>query len=259
MSSGSDRSLRRRFNQDSQPSSSFLPPAVPSSSSSTPTPPLLPSLRSLGSRLRPGMSTPGGQNGRPRPSRYWPSDRAMELHRTHMNAVRDRRYATLGELQDSSSSSQPSPFGTGTPPEDVQGIENYRRAKRRKLDSDKVSPSYKSVLYGKYGQVEPGPLLLEIVSCDGGLFRDGRAYVAENILKDDASVYCTRTNRCNIILRHQGGTVFSLKELVIKAPGSHYSQPYVLSPVGCLSSGLADRSIESERGWCSSRWNMMIC
>ncbi|KAK1780964.1 hypothetical protein QBC45DRAFT_407167 [Copromyces sp. CBS 386.78] len=224
MSSGSDRSLRRRFNQDSQPSSSFLPPAVPSSSSSTPTPPLLPSLRSLGSRLRPGMSAPGGQNGRP--SRYWPSGRAMERHRTPMNSVRDRSsYAIPGERQDSSSSSQPSAFGTGTPPEDVEGIENYRRAKRRKLDSDKVPPSYKNVLYGKYGQVEPGPLLLEIVSCDGGLFRDGRAYVAENILKDDASVYCTRTNRCNIILRHQGGTVFSLKELVIKAPGSHYSQP----------------------------------
>ncbi|EGO58242.1 hypothetical protein NEUTE1DRAFT_82620 [Neurospora tetrasperma FGSC 2508] len=223
MSSGSDRSLRRRFNQDSQPSSSFLPPAIPSSTSSAPTPPLLPSLRSLGSRLRPGMSAPGGQNGRP--SRYSPFDRAMERHRTHMNPARERSYVTPGELQDSSSSSQPSLFGRNTPPEDMEELENFRRAKRRKLDSDKVSPSYKNILYGKYGQVEPGPLLLEIVSCDGGLFRDGRAYVAENILKDDASVYCTRTNRCNIILRHHGGTVFSLKELVIKAPGSHYSQP----------------------------------
>lgn len=217
MSSGSDRSLRRRFNQDSQLSGNFLPPGVPSSSSSTPTPPLLPSLRSLGSRLRPGMSTPGGQNSRP--SRYWPSDRA----------IRDRRYATFAEPQESSSSSQPTPWGTDTPPLDAEGIENYRRAKRRKLDSDKALPSYKNVLYGKYGQVEPGPLLLEIVSCDGGLFRDGRDYVAENILKDDTTVYCTRTNRCNIILRHHGGTVFSLKELVIKAPGSCYSQPYVLS------------------------------
>ena len=232
MSSGSDRSLRRRFNQDSQPSGSFLPPGVPSSTSSTPTPPLLPSLRSLG-RSRIGMPTPGGQSGRP--SRDWPSNRPTERHRGYLNPARDRRYVTRRDMmQDSSSSSQPSPFGTSTPPEDVEGIDNYRRAKRRKLDSDKALSSYKSVLYGKYGQVEPGPLLLEIVSCDGGLFRDGRTYVdgrnyvAENILKDDASVYCTRTNRCNIILRHQGGTVFSLKELVIKAPGSHYSQPYVL-------------------------------
>lgn len=145
-----------------------------------------------------------------------------------MNPARERSYVTPGELQDLSSSSQPLLFGRNTPPEDMEELENFRRAKRRKLDSDKVSPSYKNILYGKYGQVEPGPLLLEIVSCDGGLFRDGRAYVAENILKDDASVYCTRTNRCNIILRHHGGTVFSLKELVIKAPGSHYSQPYVL-------------------------------
>jgi hypothetical protein len=44
-------------------------------------------------------------------------------------------------------------------------------------------------------------------------------------LKNDATVYCTKSNRCNLVLRHQGATVFSLKELIIKAPHSGYTAP----------------------------------
>lgn len=67
---------------------------------------------------------------------------------------------------------------------------------------------------------------MEIVSCDGGNYTEGMtSYAAENILKDDNSVYCTKGSRCNIVLQHQGATVFSLKELVIKAPGINYSSP----------------------------------
>jgi hypothetical protein len=70
---------------------------------------------------------------------------------------------------------------------------------------------------------------MEIVSCDGGMFSNQLSYSAENILKNDNSVYCTKGNRCNIVLRHQGSTAFTLSELVIKAPGSiNYSHPYVL-------------------------------
>jgi hypothetical protein len=108
-----------------------------------------------------------------------------------------------------------------------------RRAKRRKLDSDRLSTGMRGFRYGKYGQVEPGPLTMEIVSCDGGMFSNESLYAAENILKNDTSVYCTKGNRCNIVLRHQGGAAFSLKELVIKAPGSNYSAPYVDPPVLC--------------------------
>jgi len=109
--------------------------------------------------------------------------------------------------------------------------EDSRRIKRRKLDSDRVVSNFKGFRYGHYGQVEPGQLTMEIVSCDGGLYSDEHSYPPENILKNDASVYCTKSNRCNIVLKHQGGTVFSLKELVIKAPGSKFSCPYVLPPV----------------------------
>lgn len=117
--------------------------------------------------------------------------------------------------------------GQGPQPQDVSD-DNYR-AKRRKIDSDRGGAvSFKSPLYGRYGQVEPGDLTMEIVSCDGGLFSNGSSYTYENILKNDKSVYCTKSSRCNIVLRHKGGTCFSLQELIVKAPGSgNYSSPYV--------------------------------
>lgn len=100
-----------------------------------------------------------------------------------------------------------------------------RRVKRRRLDSDKTAQVYRGFRYGKYGQSEPGQLTMELVSSDGGMYSNQPEYAAENILKNDASVYCTKGNRCNIVLRHQGSTVFSLSELVIKAPGFNYSSP----------------------------------
>ncbi|KAH8663588.1 hypothetical protein BGZ60DRAFT_565634 [Tricladium varicosporioides] len=101
------------------------------------------------------------------------------------------------------------------------------RRKRRKLDSDGMDSGYKGFSYGRYGQVEPGELKMEIVSCDGGMFPEqgDRDYKAENLLRTDDSVYCTQSNRCNLVLRHQGATVFCLKELVIKAPHAGYTAP----------------------------------
>ena len=103
--------------------------------------------------------------------------------------------------------------------------EEGRRVKRRKLDSDRLATGFAGFRYGKYGQVEPGQLTMEIVSCDGGIYDEGQKHAAENILKNDASVYCTSGPTCNIVLRHQGATAFTLKELVIKAPRSNYTSP----------------------------------
>ncbi|KAF6837863.1 hypothetical protein CPLU01_02749 [Colletotrichum plurivorum] len=103
--------------------------------------------------------------------------------------------------------------------------EDNRRVKRRKLDSERAAQSFRGFRYGRYGQVEPGQLKMEILSCDGGLFDNKHSYAYDNILRDDKTVYCTQSSRCNIILRHQGATAFSLKELVIKAPASNYSSP----------------------------------
>lgn len=105
-------------------------------------------------------------------------------------------------------------------------MDDHRRSKRRRLDSERRIANSKPFRYGTYGQVEPGQLRMEIVSCDGGMFSNESSYAAENILKNDNSVYCTKGNRCNIVLRHQGGTAFTLQELIIQGPTSaNYSHP----------------------------------
>ncbi|KAJ8125207.1 hypothetical protein O1611_g8431 [Lasiodiplodia mahajangana] len=111
-------------------------------------------------------------------------------------------------------------------PQRHESPEENRRVKRRKLDSDRLSSNFRGFQYGKYGQVEPGHLKMELVSCDGGIYSDDTTkYSAENILKNDNTVYCTEGPRCNIVLRHQGATIFTLKELVIKAPRSNFTSP----------------------------------
>ena len=107
---------------------------------------------------------------------------------------------------------------------------NRRRAKRRRLDSDSFAEGFKGFSYGHRGQVVPGPLKMEIESCDGGLHADaarhGREYLPENVLRNDKSVYCTDRSNCNIVMRHQGQTAFCLTKLVIKAPERGFTAPY---------------------------------
>lgn len=109
-----------------------------------------------------------------------------------------------------------------------------RRSKRRKLDGDPYSMDFKAFSYGYHGQVVPGALRMEIVSCDGGLHaesRHGRQYWPDNVLRNDKSVYCTDSSKCNIIMRHQGETTFCLKKLVIKAPERGFTAPYESMPI----------------------------
>ena len=77
---------------------------------------------------------------------------------------------------------------------------------------------------------------MEIVSCDGGQYhpRDPRSfagnlesYRAENVLKEDKSVYCTKSSSCNMMLRQKGEALFHLESLVIAAPRRGYTAPYV--------------------------------
>ncbi|RYP93404.1 hypothetical protein DL770_000447 [Monosporascus sp. CRB-9-2] len=180
--------------------------------------------------------------------RSGPSDAQREPvrgHRRPITSQRRSRYtldditATERELEDVDSelralwdftNASPDPYSElafPSPPLQNHGTaEESRRIKRRKLDSDRLSTGFTGFRYGKYGQVEPGQLTMEIVSCDGGIYADdGQKHAAENILKNDPSVYCTSGPTCNIVLRHQGATVFTLKELVIKAPRSNYTSP----------------------------------
>ncbi|GAB7342645.1 hypothetical protein MBLNU457_g0806t1 [Dothideomycetes sp. NU457] len=102
-----------------------------------------------------------------------------------------------------------------------------RHAKRRKLTHQNVPADTKSYKYGYYGQVEPGRLKMDIYSCDGGVhFERGLIYYGEhNILKHDQSVYCSKSPKCNIILRHHDRTDFCLEKLYIIAPNIGFTAP----------------------------------
>ncbi|KAL4761311.1 uncharacterized protein BDW70DRAFT_136114 [Aspergillus foveolatus] len=100
------------------------------------------------------------------------------------------------------------------------------RVKRRKLDSDDNREGLQSLRYGQFGQVVPGTLKMELASCDGGTYPPVcETSGPENILRDDSSVYCTKSDRCNLILKHRGEAPFCLRKLVIKAPKSGYDAP----------------------------------
>ena len=116
---------------------------------------------------------------------------------------------------------------------------NRRRAKRRKMDCESMTEGFKGFSYGYRGQVVPGPLKMEIESCDGGLHADaarhGREYWPDNVLRNDKSVYCTDRSNCNIVMRHQGTTAFCLTKLVIKAPERGFTAPYGPPPLSIIT------------------------
>ncbi|PLN76642.1 hypothetical protein BDW42DRAFT_178289 [Aspergillus taichungensis] len=100
------------------------------------------------------------------------------------------------------------------------------RAKRRKLETDDSREGLQSFRYGQYGQVVPGPLRMELASCDGGTYEpEGECSWPQNVLRNDSSVYCTKSDRCNLILKHRGDSPFCLKKIVINAPRSGYDAP----------------------------------
>lgn len=114
-------------------------------------------------------------------------------------------------------------------PQPAQADRNGRRQKRRKLESDDNREGIRGFSYGHYGQVVPGTLKMEIASCDGGIYDPhGDSSFPENVLRNDSSVYCTKSDRCNLILRHRNEMPFCLKKIVIKAPRSGFDSPYVV-------------------------------
>ena len=141
----------------------------------------------------------------------------------------------LNEASSNLSSLLDQPFPTIGSPElsarEYSGeAEVNRRRKRRKLDSEVASKGHMNGFnYGYRGQVVSGPLMMELVSCDGGVHneatRNGKQYWPENVLRNDRSVYCTDNSKCNIVLRHIGETTFCLRKVVIKAPETGFTAP----------------------------------
>jgi hypothetical protein len=100
--------------------------------------------------------------------------------------------------------------------------QRQRNPKRRKLAHEQ---NYR---YGRYGQVDPGRLKLELESCDGEVHNEERSGIdfgPENILKHDKSVYCSRASKCNIVLRHHDDSIFCLEKLYIIAPENGFTAP----------------------------------
>lgn len=230
MSSG-QRDLQRRFSREPAPRHSETLPGFA----------LIPPLRSLGTRRSPVMS-PGASSGRPSRSGPGRSGRSRPLERYRISDYRPTNPASFEDLEEdlddansqlralldyTNATIMPSPPSPPTNSHTAQHdhAEDSRRAKRRKLDFQRTGNSCKGFRYGRFGQIEPGQLKMEIASCDGGIYSDERVNPPENILKNDDTVYCTKRNRCNIILRHQGATHFALKEIVIKAPAYGFSSP----------------------------------
>ncbi|TKA76569.1 hypothetical protein B0A55_04056 [Friedmanniomyces simplex] len=105
-----------------------------------------------------------------------------------------------------------------------------QRNKRRRLNVDAApAPAPPPIKYGHFGQVEPGRLKLEIISCDGGEHVDPRhpgLYLGvKNILQHDKSVYCSVRRGCNIILKHADDTPFCLEKLHIVGPEHGFTAP----------------------------------
>ncbi|KAF1362059.1 hypothetical protein EJ07DRAFT_108381, partial [Lizonia empirigonia] len=105
----------------------------------------------------------------------------------------------------------------------------HRRTKRRKLDHEaNRNTEYQSYKYGYKGQMVPGRLRMEVISCDGGqIMRDNpmRIYDVENVLKNDKSVYCSESSKCNLLLKHIGDAPFALEKIVIRAPDRGFTSP----------------------------------
>ncbi|KAF2652346.1 hypothetical protein K491DRAFT_695666 [Lophiostoma macrostomum CBS 122681] len=131
-----------------------------------------------------------------------------------------------------------------------------RQTKRRKLEHDvSYPPPYNGFKYGYKGQVVPGRLKMEIVSCDGGEYdkrNEYGLYPIQNVLRNDKSVYCSEKSRCNLLLKHIGEMPFTLEKVVIKAPDRGFTAPvqegliFVAMSSDDLISGTSGYKIEYE-------------
>lgn len=102
------------------------------------------------------------------------------------------------------------------------------RSKRRKLDDGTYDEEPQTFRYGFDGQVVPGQLRMQIASCDGGEYSNPNVPInnyPQNILLDDTSVYCTKSNKCNMLLKHVGGMPFTLTKIIVKAPRAGFDAP----------------------------------
>ncbi|KAF2261092.1 hypothetical protein CC78DRAFT_366722 [Lojkania enalia] len=194
------------------------------------------------------------------PPRATPSERY--LRRSHAR-LREQRANTMDSFPDVLDSLGedpiPNPFtllsmSSGRSRSPGPENESTRKTKRRKLEHELGHPpGYECFKYGYKGQVVPGRLKMEVVSCDGGEYEKysaSRTYKIQNVLKNDKSVYCSESSSCNILLKHIGEAPFCLEKVVIKAPDRGFTAPvqegmiFVSMSPDDLLSGTAGYKIE---------------
>lgn len=169
-------------------------------------------------------------NNRPRAT---PS--ARHLRRSHRSRSRDMDSTadirdSLNDIPVMNPFSAAQARGLRSPTDELADTPR-RQTKRRKLGHAPTPPSpWNGFKYGHKGQVVPGRLKMEIVSCDGGEYdkhSSYKLYPIQNVLKNDKSVYCSERSSCNLLLRHIGEMPFTLEKVVIRAPNRGFTAPYV--------------------------------
>ncbi|KAJ4353150.1 hypothetical protein N0V95_003622 [Ascochyta clinopodiicola] len=167
--------------------------------------------------------------------RATPSERYLQRAQARIDQERDAIMNSATEPFDSLSEHPPTAAGSeridmpNRHPSPGAPDTTQRRTKRRKLHHESgKSSEYQAYKYGYKGQMVPGRLRMEVVSCDGGqIKRDNpmRIYDVENVLKNDKSVYCSESSKCNLLLKHIGNAPFALEKVVIRAPDRGFTSP----------------------------------
>lgn len=191
------RDLQRRFSREPPPRRTETLPSFASLTSAASLPP----LRYLGNRR--GWNNASSPSGTSSHSARQRSEIGLDRNRpqTDHRPTNPPSFEDLEPLDDANThlralleytnntvmpSLSPSSYHS-TPHHDH--TEDSRRVKRRKLDSERHGAGSQGFRYGKYGQVEPGQLKLEIETCDGGVYGPEEDNPPESILKNDDSVY----------------------------------------------------------------------
>ncbi|PSN70947.1 hypothetical protein BS50DRAFT_608046 [Corynespora cassiicola Philippines] len=250
--------------------------------SSSPPPPPAARPRALAPRRQPRRTLPSDHEQRDRDPRHasasllrrppppsstanrpraTPSERYLRRSQARIREPNTQDMDSTTDILDSLSDIPlPNPFSLAPPVvrrsrSPALDLDSLRRqTKRRKLDHDDARRSeHDGFKYGYKGQVVPGRLRMDIVSCDGGeyeKFNPAGLYKVQNVLKNDKSVYCSESSRCNLLLRHIGETPFTLEKVVIRAPDRGFTAPvqegliFVSMSPDDLLSGTAGYQIE---------------
>src|SRR6201996_1785790 len=213
---------RRRLSNDDASNTDSSPPSARRLPIPRP-----PSSRRHLSTLHQSLEAPAG----PLLAAYRARDTASGAFQSRIRSRVDNLHRMAMFRQHREANSNTTTHGSG--PESESDLTVLRRQpKRRKLGHDADMFAYDPVIYGWNGQVDPGNLRLEIVSCDGGEHIRPQPppyrpmeYRVENVLKNDKTVYCSESHKCNILFRHQAESLFHLESLVIKAPELGFTAP----------------------------------